>query len=199
MDEPTSVLTPQEADVLFVTLRRLSSEGVAILYITHRLSEVLAHRRARDDPAPRQAGGDRRSRSESAKSLARMMVGADVAGIERPGRADARARPRLVLDKLSLPPDGPFATALVDIDLTVHGGEVIGIAGVAGNGQQEFFAAISGERRVARRRHDRASTAQPVGPARRQCPPAARRRLRAGGAHRPRRRARLHACRRTSC
>ena len=61
MDEPTSVLTPQEADLLFVTLRRLSSEGVAILYITHRLSEVLALAQPRHDPAARQAGRDCRS------------------------------------------------------------------------------------------------------------------------------------------
>lgn len=148
MDEPTSVLTPQEADILFVTLKRLSSEGVAILYITHRLSEVLAIagcatilRRgklvATADPG-----------IESAKSLARMMIGADVAGIERPREVAGAHDPRLVLRKLSLPPAGPFSTTLSDIDLTVRAGEVVGIAGVAGNGQQEFFGAISGERRV---------------------------------------------------
>jgi simple sugar transport system ATP-binding protein len=149
MDEPTSVLTPQEADLLFVTLRRLSAEGVAILYITHRLSEVLAlaHRATILRRGKLVATAD--PKAESAKSLARMRVGAEVAGIERPGRPDTGTRPRLVLKRLSLPADGPFATPLSDIDLTVHAGEVIGIAGVAGNGQQEFFAAVSGERRVA--------------------------------------------------
>jgi simple sugar transport system ATP-binding protein len=149
MDEPTSVLTPQEADLLFVTLRRLSSEGVAILYITHRLSEVLALAGRATILRRGKLVGTADPKKESAKSLARMMVGAEVAGIERPGRVDVSRKPRLVLRALSLPADNPFATALEAIDLTVHAGEVVGIAGVAGNGQPEFFAAISGERLVA--------------------------------------------------
>jgi simple sugar transport system ATP-binding protein len=150
MDEPTSVLTPQEADILFLTLRRLSSEGVAILYITHRLSEVLAlaSRATILRRGKHIATAD--PRVESAKSLARMMVGADVTGVDRPRRAGMTPSPRLVLDKLSLPRDGPFATALSAIDLSVNAGEVIGIAGVAGNGQSELFAALSGERLSAR-------------------------------------------------
>ena len=79
-----------------------------------------------------------------------MMVGAEVAGIERPKRPEVAVKPRLVLKQLSLPADNPFATALADIDLTVHAGEVVGIAGVAGNGQQEFFDAHL--RRAAGRR-----------------------------------------------
>jgi simple sugar transport system ATP-binding protein len=150
MDEPTSVLTPQEADVLFVTLRRLSAEGVAILYITHRLSEVMALASRATILRRGKLVATADPRRESAKSLARMMVGAEVAGIERTGRSDGAGKPRLELRKLSLPADGPFATALSDIDLAVHGGEIVGIAGVAGNGQQEFFAAVSGERPVAR-------------------------------------------------
>jgi simple sugar transport system ATP-binding protein len=148
MDEPTSVLTPQEADLLFVTLRRLSSEGVALLYITHRLAEVLALANRATILRRGKLVGTADPKKESAKSLARMMVGAEVAGIERASRP-AVDKPRLVLSKLSLPADNPFATALADIDLTVHAGEVVGIAGVAGNGQQEFFDAISGERLVA--------------------------------------------------
>ncbi|SER08149.1 nucleoside ABC transporter ATP-binding protein [Faunimonas pinastri] len=149
MDEPTSVLTPQEVDLLFVTLRRLSSEGVAILYITHRLSEVLAlanHatilRRGKvvetADPA-----------QETAGSLARMMVGSEVLGIERPPAVTGTRKPRLVLSNLSLSAEGQFGTPLSGIDLTVNAGEVVGIAGVAGNGQQEFFDAVSGERTAA--------------------------------------------------
>jgi ABC-type uncharacterized transport system ATPase subunit len=150
MDEPTSVLTPQEADLLFVTLRRLASEGVAILYITHRLSEVLALadsatilRRgkvvARTDP-----------KRESAASLARLMIGSDVAGIDHAARPAGNQAPRLELKSLSLPTDNPFATSLRDIALAVRAGEVVGIAGVAGNGQAELFGAVSGERLVAR-------------------------------------------------
>jgi simple sugar transport system ATP-binding protein len=150
MDEPTSVLTPQEADLLFVTLRRLSSEGVAILYITHRLSEVLALARRATILRRGKLVGTADPKKESAKSLASMMVGADVAGIEREKRVAAERRPRLVLNELSLPADGPFATPLTNIDLTVKAGEIVGIAGVAGNGQPEFFDAISGERTLAR-------------------------------------------------
>ena len=150
MDEPTSVLTPQEADLLFVTLRRLSSEGVAILYITHRLSEVLALANRATILRRGKLVGIADPKQESAKSLASMMVGADVAGVEREVRETVEPKPRLVLDKLSLPTDNPFATALADIELTVNAGEVVGIAGVAGNGQAELFDALSGERPLAR-------------------------------------------------
>jgi len=146
MDEPTSVLTPQEVDLLFVTLRRLSSEGVAILYITHRLAEVLALANRATILRRGKLVGTADPKKESAKSLANMMVGAEISGIERESQAGTAMKPRLVLKNLSLPADNPFATALGDINLTVHAGEVVGIAGVAGNGQQEFFDAISGER-----------------------------------------------------
>jgi general nucleoside transport system ATP-binding protein len=142
-------LTPQEVDLLFVTLRRLSSEGVAILYITHRLAEVLALANRATILRRGKLVGTADPKKESAKSLANMMVGAEVGGIEREKRPETEMKPRLVLSKLSLPADNPFATALTDIDLTVHAGEVVGIAGVAGNGQPEFFDAISGERPVA--------------------------------------------------
>jgi simple sugar transport system ATP-binding protein len=149
MDEPTSVLTPQEATLLFVTLRRLKSEGVAILYITHRLSEVLEIADRATILRRGKLVGAADPKRETAKSLARMMVGADVGAIERPRRVAADARPRLVVESLTLAADGPFSTPLRDISLTVNAGEVVGIAGVAGNGQQELFAALSGERPVA--------------------------------------------------
>jgi simple sugar transport system ATP-binding protein len=150
MDEPTSVLTPQEADLLFVTLRRLSSEGVAILYITHRLSEVLNLAKRATILRRGKVVGSADPRRESAKSLASMMVGADVAGVERVARTRTEAKPRLVLTRLSLATDNPFGTQLSQIDLSVNSGEVVGIAGVAGNGQPEFFAAVSGERLLDR-------------------------------------------------
>ena len=150
MDEPTSVLTPQEAEVLFRTLHRLSSEGVALLYITHRLSEVLELATRATILRRGKVVGTADPREETAGSLARLMVGADIAGIERAHRKDAGAAPRLVLNRLSMPADGPFATTLADIDLSLNAGEIVGIAGVAGNGQGELFQAISGERLVAR-------------------------------------------------
>ncbi|HEY7688930.1 MAG TPA: ABC transporter ATP-binding protein [Dongiaceae bacterium] len=148
MDEPTAVLTPQEADQLFVTLQRLAREGCAVLYISHRLEEVkrlchnatiLRHGKvvARVDP-----------QKETAASLARLMVGADIHTVKSAGDRPA-GQPRLRLDGLNQPAEGPFAVALQNLNLSVRGGEVVCIAGVAGNGQSELFDAISGERRNA--------------------------------------------------
>ncbi|TPQ45706.1 ABC transporter [Prosthecomicrobium hirschii] len=149
MDEPTAVLTPQEADQLFLTLERLAREGCAILYISHRLEEVkrlchaatiLRHGKVVDRVDPR---------NETAASLARLMVGSEVHAV-RPSRRRIDGPTRLKLDRLDLPPSGPFAVPLVGVSLEVRAGEVVSIAGVAGNGQSELFDAISGERPVAR-------------------------------------------------
>ncbi|MDR3373246.1 MAG: ABC transporter ATP-binding protein [Ancalomicrobiaceae bacterium] len=149
MDEPTAVLTPQEADQLFVTLERLAGEGCAILYISHRLEEVkrlchastiLRHGKvvARVDP-----------RKETAASLARLMVGADIHAVHG-GKGRVETRTRLRLDRLECPADGPFGVSLKKVSLEVRAGEVLAIAGVAGNGQSELFDCISGERTVGR-------------------------------------------------
>jgi ABC-type uncharacterized transport system ATPase subunit len=147
LDEPTSVLTPQEADLLFVTLERLRSEGKSILYISHRLEEV---RRLCDRATVLRHGkvvGQCDPRSETAASLARMMVGSDIHVIDRhPAEAHASAQTALVdVNGLSQKPRGPFSVPLHDIHLSVRSGEILGIAGVAGNGQGELFEAISGE------------------------------------------------------
>jgi simple sugar transport system ATP-binding protein len=146
LDEPTSVLTPQEADKLFETLERLRSEGKSILYISHRLEEV---KRMCDRATVLRHGkvvGHCDPRQETASSLARMMVGAEVhavvrAPVDGAGTADLLLR----VDHLSRPPATPFSIPLRDVSLDVRAGQVIGIAGVAGNGQGEFFEAISGE------------------------------------------------------
>jgi simple sugar transport system ATP-binding protein len=145
LDEPTSVLTPQEAEGLFATLATIRAEGRAVLYISHKLEEVrriceaatiLRHGKvvARCDP-----------REESAASLARMMVGSAVLGVKHEPAAP-RGPVRLAVAGLSLPPAEAHGVALRDVSLALHGGEVLGIAGVAGNGQDELFAALSGER-----------------------------------------------------
>jgi general nucleoside transport system ATP-binding protein len=145
LDEPTAVLTPQEADQLFVVLGRLKSEGRAILYISHKLDEV----KRLCDTATILRGGKKvatcNPKQESAASLARMMVGADI-GEVKAASGRALTVPRLVVHRLSLQPDDPHGTRLDDISLEVRGGEVVGIAGVAGNGQDELFSALSGER-----------------------------------------------------
>ena len=145
LDEPSSVLTPQEADLLFVVLERLKGEGRTILYISHKLEEV----KRLCDTATILRGGKKvatcNPRQETAASLARMMVGAEIGEVKAASGRGASV-PRLVIHKLSLEPDDPHGTRLQEISLEVHGGEIVGIAGVAGNGQDELFSALSGER-----------------------------------------------------
>lgn len=146
LDEPTSVLTPQEADKLFETLERLRAEGKSILYISHRLDEV---RRLCDRATIMRHGkvvGHCDPRQETPSSLARMMVGSEVKNAERPPSA-ASGEEILGICGLSRKPAGPFSMPLKNIWLSVRAGEVLGIAGVAGNGQGEFFEAVSGEAR----------------------------------------------------
>ncbi|CCQ74702.1 ABC transporter ATP-binding protein [Magnetospira sp. QH-2] len=147
MDEPTSVLTPQEADRLFETLRRLSTEGVSILYISHRLAEIrsLCHRatilrngRVVDHCDPRQ---------ETARTLAEKMMG-ESAAVARERAAVQLTAERLSLTCSHLESDEPHGTDLKDVSLSVRGGEILGIAGIAGNGQAELMAVISGERKM---------------------------------------------------
>ncbi|MEM1267718.1 MAG: ABC transporter ATP-binding protein [Pseudomonadota bacterium] len=147
MDEPTSVLTPQEAETLFQTLRQLAAEGVGILYISHKLEEI----RALCDTATILRGGRKVAECQpaelSAHALAELMIGIEL----------TRPAPRLYIpgpvvlsfSGLEAPSPDPFGCPLRDIDLALHGGEVLGIAGVAGEGQDELMAAIAGEIRTA--------------------------------------------------
>ena len=145
LDEPTSVLTPQEADQLFVVLESLKAEGRAILYISHKLDEV----KRLCDTATILRGGKKVAtcdpRRETAASLARMMVGSEIGEVKSAAAAGS-ATPRLLVRDLSLVPDDPHGISLDRVCLEVRGGEILGIAGVAGNGQDELFAALSGER-----------------------------------------------------
>ncbi len=144
LDEPTSVLTPQESESLFAILDRLKAEGRALLYISHRLDDV---RRLCERATVLRAGkvvGTCDPRAETARSMAAQMVGAQIAEVS--ARGGAIGAERFAARGLSLPAPGLHATALRGIDLSVRGGEVLGIAGVAGNGQDELFAALSGER-----------------------------------------------------
>lgn len=147
MDEPTSVLAPQEVSELFHTLRRLAHEGRSVLYISHKLDEV----RALCERATILRGGrvvaQCDPREESGESLTRMMIGGGLPGYERAERR-RRGEPRLEVRALELPSGSDFGIALSGLDLTVHGGEIVGIAGVAGNGEQELFSVLSGETRA---------------------------------------------------
>src|SRR5579864_3718952 len=145
LDEPTAVLTPQEADQLFVVLERLKAEGRAILYISHKLEEV----KRLCDTATILRGGKKiqtcNPRLETAASLARMMVGGEIKEVKSAAGRQTTI-PRLVVNDLSLAPDDPHGVRLKQISFELKGGEILGIAGVAGNGQDELFAALSGER-----------------------------------------------------
>ncbi|MGA7811209.1 ABC transporter ATP-binding protein [Bradyrhizobium sp.] len=144
MDEPTSVLTPQAVLVLFKTLRRLASEGCSILYISHKLDEI----RALCDTATVLRGGRVSGtaipRDETNESLARMMIGGELAECHLTPREPQEAR--LEVEHLTMGTPDPFGTTLKDISLTVRSGEILGIAGVSGNGQKELMTALSGER-----------------------------------------------------
>src|ERR1700759_1181362 len=146
LDEPTAVLTPQEADQLFVVLNRLKKEGRAILYTSHKLDEV----KRLCDTATILRGGKKVStcnpKAETAASLARMMVGTEIKQVKAAASRQITV-PRLVVNDLCLEPDDPHGVRLQNISLELRGGEILGIAGVAGNGQDELFSALSGDRR----------------------------------------------------
>lgn len=143
LDEPTSVLTPQAVEKLFVVLRQLAEEGCSILYISHKLHEI----RELCDACTVMRGGKVTGvcdpRQESNASLSRLMIGAEPSVLEpRPQKA---GEVLLTVKDLSLPSEHPFGTHLHQINLDVRAGEVVGIAGVSGNGQTELLACLSGE------------------------------------------------------
>ncbi|GAB4266247.1 MAG: ABC transporter ATP-binding protein [Pararhodobacter sp.] len=146
MDEPTSVLTPQEVDILFKTLRQLRAEGRSILYISHKLEEIRALCENATVLRQGKVVGRADPRKESARSLAEMMVGQT---LHTPTRETQEfGAPLLEVTNLSLASPSAFGTSLKDVTLTVRKGEILGIGGVAGNGQDELLAALSGEIRA---------------------------------------------------
>ncbi len=147
LDEPTSVLTPQAVQSLFVTLRQLAAEGCAILYISHKLDEIRALCHHCTVLRGGRVTGEVDPGSETNASLSRLMIGAEPPALaHRPAKPGA---PALQVAGLSLPQQDPFGTTLAGIGFEVRCGEIVGIAGVSGNGQQELMAALSGEDRRA--------------------------------------------------
>ncbi len=143
MDEPTSVLTPQEVEVLFKTLRQLSSEGTSILYISHKLDEIKALCEHATILRRGKVVGTCIPKDETAKSMAEMMVGSK---LRTPKKHYTRHGAALLeLHNLWLKSKDPFGTSLKEITFNLHEGEVLGVGGVAGNGQDELMLAISGE------------------------------------------------------
>jgi ABC-type uncharacterized transport system ATPase subunit len=144
LDEPTSVLTPQAVRRLFDVLRTLAAGGCSILYISHKLDEI---RELCDSATILRAGrvvGSAVPRQVTSPELARMMVGAALPAVHREP-CDTEFKPRLEIVGLSTPASDSFGTELRGVSLEVHGGEIVGIAGISGNGQTELLSLLSGE------------------------------------------------------
>ena len=143
LDEPTSVLTPQAVENLFVTLRTLAAEGCSILYISHKLHEIRALCTACTVLRGGRVSGECDPREESNASLSRLMIGAEPPALEH--RAVKTGDIVLEVKQLDLEKDDQFGVDLSQVALQVRAGEVVGIAGVSGNGQKELLYALSGE------------------------------------------------------
>ena len=147
MDEPTSVLTPQAVRKLFDTLRQLADEGCSILYISHKLDEIQELCHVATVLRDGKVTGDCVPSEETPKSMASMMIGKELPVPEHQA-PESLGEVRLQLNGLSRASDDPFGVDLQAIELEVRSGEIFGIAGVSGNGQQELLYALSGEKPV---------------------------------------------------
>ncbi len=145
LDEPTTVLAPQEVEQLFETLRGMAAGGASVVFISHKLPEVLA---VADRITVLRAGkaiGTVARADTDARSLARMMVGRDIV-LTRIRSTGAKAG-EVVLGLSGVSATGDLGTpALTEVSLQVRAGEILGVAGVAGNGQRELAEVIAGER-----------------------------------------------------
>jgi simple sugar transport system ATP-binding protein len=145
LDEPTSLLTPQEADDLFETLRRMTAEGRTIVFVSHKLDELMA---ISDRVTVLRGGkliGTVNTRQTDQRALARMMIGREVVFAE--AKESHKVGHEIALEIHDVCADDDLGLqALHNVSLSVHHGEIVGVAGVAGNGQRELAEAISGAR-----------------------------------------------------
>jgi general nucleoside transport system ATP-binding protein len=145
LDEPTAVLTPDEADNLFVTVRQMAAEGRTVIFISHKLHEVKA---VSDRVTVLRAGkalATVQTAEATPQSLAALMVGHDIESVSREGRARPESPPVLEVEDLWV--DGDRGTpAVKGVSLSVRAGEIAAVAGVSGNGQRELAEAIAGLR-----------------------------------------------------
>ena len=141
LDEPTSVLTPQAVDKLFITLRELARRGCSILYISHKLDEIRALCHHCTVLRGGRVTGEVDPTQETNASLSRLMIGAEPPPLEH--REAQRGPVALAVNGLG--------AGLQDVHLEVRAGEIVGIAGVSGNGQQRLMALLSGEDARAQR------------------------------------------------
>jgi len=144
LDEPTAVLTPQEVEELFVVLRKLADSGKSVIFITHKLREVLA---VADRITVLRRGelvGVRNAKESSVEELARLMVGREISPVRRRGTQALGPEVLRVRDLVVPGPGGELSVR--GVSFSVHAGEILGIAGIQGNGQTELVEALVGLR-----------------------------------------------------
>ncbi|MGE8561459.1 MAG: ABC transporter ATP-binding protein [Acinetobacter sp.] len=144
LDEPTSVLTPQAVRQLFKTLRLLASQGVSILYISHKLHEI---KELCDEATILRNGrvtGNVNPKNKSTSDLARLMIGRDLPTYLRQEYSGVQQM-LFQVENLDYQSDDPFGVSLKNINLNIYAGEIVGIAGISGNGQAELLSLLSGE------------------------------------------------------
>ncbi len=152
LDEPTAVLTPQEVDDLFVTLRQMAKDNHALIFISHKLNEVLAISERITVLRDGRVVGTRPTEGVTTGELARLMVGRDIiVQYERP--PVEISDPLLKVEDLWVRSDRE-TDALRGVSFEVHSGEILGLAGVSGNGQRELAEALAGLRPVVKGRQD---------------------------------------------
>ena len=145
LDEPTAVLTPEEANTLFKTLREIAGEGRTVIFISHKLHEVMA---VADRVTVLRAGkliATVPTSSATPQSLASLMIGHDVETAHRTPHETAESRSTLEVDGLWAEGDRGGA-AVKDVSFDIHAGEIVAVAGVSGNGQRELAETIAGVR-----------------------------------------------------
>ncbi|MFN6559301.1 MAG: ABC transporter ATP-binding protein [Nostoc sp. ChiSLP01] len=165
LDEPTAVLTPQETETLFATLRQIASDGCSILFSSHKLLEMQSLCSHATVLRQGQVVANCNPKAETPANLVRMMIGVDLQGTGEwgmrggqggQGEQGSNLSPLspsqqlpgpvcLLVKDLHLKPQNPYGTILHNINMEIHTGEIVGIAGVAGNGQTELLSALSGE------------------------------------------------------
>ena len=145
MDEPTSVLTPQEIENLFKILKRLASSGCSILYISHKLEEIieLANKVTILKSGKSIATID--AKNTTTKYLAETMVGKEITTLKKVQSKNLSKGIALEIRNLNKANTSDFGISLTNINVTVNYGEILGIAGIAGNGQTELMEILSGE------------------------------------------------------
>jgi len=145
MDEPTSVLTEQETSELFLSLKKFSEEGILIIYITHKLKEVM---QLCDEVAVMRKGklvSVSQIKDENIESLANKMVGQNLKVVKKKKSSALSSSQLIKITNLNFKSEDPFETNLENINFSVNRGECLGIAGISGNGQSELFQILSGE------------------------------------------------------